>query len=192
MSQRIPFLHTCFKNCPAGFLAGFLIFALVCIVPVSFLNAAPVRIPVKDSPGSTVELPGTPQRIVSLVPSAAEILVRIGAGSTLLGTTYHDVSLKDSEKRTIVGGFFNPSMARVKALNPDLVILSPIHKEISLELTSLNIPVFVYDTRDLDGAWNLMEALGRMTGLVAEAEALIRETQGYAGPCPGQACQSQG
>ncbi len=111
MSQRIPYLDHRFKN----FLAGFLIFALVCIVPVSFLNAAPVKKTAKDSQGNTVELPGTPQRIVSLVPSAAEILVRIGAGSNLLGTTYHDVSLKGSEKRAIIGGFFNPSIARVNA-----------------------------------------------------------------------------
>jgi len=71
------------------------------------------RILVQDSTGATLVFEQPPQSIVSLVPTASEILVTIGAGDRLKGPTYHDVTLSGSDKREVVGGFFNPCYAHV-------------------------------------------------------------------------------
>ncbi|MEH0019524.1 MAG: helical backbone metal receptor [Desulfobacter sp.] len=157
---------------PAWLLAAAIIIAAI---PST---AAQHQVRLTDSQGTSLEFSELPSRIVSLVPSAAEILVRIGAGGVLVGTTYHDTSLNGSEKRTLVGGFFNPSLARVMSLDPDLVIASPIHREMIPALRAADIPVFVYETKRLDQAWELMAAMGTLSGMDTAAEKLVSENRG--------------
>ncbi|MCG8617445.1 MAG: helical backbone metal receptor [Desulfobacterales bacterium] len=130
-----------------------------------------------DSQGTRLEFSELPERIVSLVPSAAEILVAIGAGDRLIGSTYHDTTLKGSGKRTIIGGFFNPSLGRIKSLAPDLVIAAPLHKDIIRTFRGAGTPVFVYTTPALDHAWELMAAMGEISGRETAADELIRENR---------------
>lgn len=62
-----------------------------------------------------------PLRVVSLVPSATEILVALGAADRLVGRTDFDT---DSTVRSLpsVGGGLHPSLEALTALEPDLVI----------------------------------------------------------------------
>ncbi|WDP84827.1 MAG: adenosylcobinamide amidohydrolase [Desulfobacter sp.] len=146
---------------------------LFCLMFLSRAHGLEIR----DSLGNTIDLDAVPKRIVSLVPSASEILTRIGAEDLLVGTTYHDVTLKGSDRRKIVGGFFSPSLARIKSLNPDFLIVSPLHGSMIQAFKPSGIPVFVYETTTLDHAWELMACLGRITGKEAPAQALIQENQ---------------
>jgi iron complex transport system substrate-binding protein len=63
----------------------------------------------------------SPRRIVSLVPSATEIVVALGAQSKIVAVSrYDDVPELRSVPR--VGGFLDPSVEAVVASHPDLVI----------------------------------------------------------------------
>jgi adenosylcobinamide amidohydrolase/ABC-type Fe3+-hydroxamate transport system substrate-binding protein len=146
--------------------------AVFCLV-----NVAAARIQVQDSTGATLIFDQPPQRIVSLVPTASEILVAIGAGDRLKGTTYHDVTLAGSGKRTVVGGFFNPSYVHVKTLRPDLLIAASFHDQIIADARASGLSVFIYDTTSLDQAWDQMKTLGRITGHGTQARDLVEQNK---------------
>lgn len=96
---------------------------LVCLLGMSSLTwASPIEI--TDDAGKVIHLDNCPRRVVSLVPSATEIIFAIGAGDALSGIAYHSASIRGAAGKTLVGGFFSPSTERVMALKPDLVIVS--------------------------------------------------------------------
>jgi len=155
-----------------------------CIVAFLFAGFCPGRtgalarqIQVQDSTGEILVFEQPPQRIVSLVPTASEILVAIGAGDRLTGATCHDVTLSGSGKRGVVGGFFNPSYAHVKKMHPDLLIASAFHSRIIARAKGAGLKVFVYDIKSLDQAWDRMIALGRITGHDARALDLVKKNR---------------
>lgn len=74
-----------------------------------------------DDAGAEVVLEALPTRILSLVPSATEILVALGQLDRLVGRTDFDLDGPVSALPS-VGGGLGPSMERVVSLTPDLVI----------------------------------------------------------------------
>jgi adenosylcobinamide amidohydrolase/ABC-type Fe3+-hydroxamate transport system substrate-binding protein len=151
--------------------------ALLTFFLIRFLVLPCQAMEIRDSQNRPLQLDVHPERIVSLVPSASEILVKIGAGDCLVGTTYHDITLAGSEKRQVAGGFFNPFSARIKGVNPDLIIAAPLHKEVIESFTAQGIPVFIYKTMGLDHTWNLMAKLGKITGKNNAALDLIQKNK---------------
>jgi len=85
---------------------------------------------VVDAKGKTVAIERIPRRVVSLVPSMTEILFKLGVGDLVRGITYHDVHLPELSGKKIIGGFFEPSVSAIEAVNPDMIILSSIHNEV--------------------------------------------------------------
>lgn len=148
------------------------LFTALCLGSVAALAA---RIQVQDGIGATLVFDQPPQKIVSLVPTASEILVTIGAGDRLKGATYHDVTLSGSDKREVVGGFFNPCYAHVKKMHPDLLITASFHSRIIEDAKAFGLKVFVYDTKSLGRAWAQMKTLGRITGHEARALDLVKK-----------------
>lgn len=76
---------------------------------------------VQDQAGIRLELPHPPSRIVSLVPSATGILISLGAQDRLVGRTDFDDDER-LEHLPSVGGGLHPSLERLVALDPELVI----------------------------------------------------------------------
>lgn len=112
-----------------------------------------------------------PQRIVSLSPTATEMLFAIGAGPQV--TAVDDQSNHPAEApRTDLSGF-KPNAEAIAAKDPDLVVLSGDADGIVEQLGRLSIPVFVSPAAaDLDGTYRGITELGRVTGHRPEAEAL--------------------
>lgn len=77
----------------------------------------------RDASGEDVELPASPARIVSLVPSVTETLFALGLGERIVGVTDWCIHPADALARLPrVGGTKNPDVARVAELAPDLVL----------------------------------------------------------------------
>ena len=74
-----------------------------------------------DDAGSEVELARPPVRILSLVPSATEILVALGQGARLIGRTDYDTHPPVAHLPS-VGGGLRPSIESVISLDPDVVV----------------------------------------------------------------------
>jgi len=119
--------------------------------------AAPVE--VTDDAGNRIYLSDVPRQVVSLVPSATEIIFAIGAEEGLAGITYHSSNIPGAGDKSIVGGFFSPSAQRIMAINPDLVIVSSVHSEVIKHLDS-RVPVLVVNTRQMNDAFRHIQLMG--------------------------------
>jgi adenosylcobinamide amidohydrolase/ABC-type Fe3+-hydroxamate transport system substrate-binding protein len=118
-----------------------------------------------------------PQKVVCLVPSASEILFEIGAGKTIIGLTYHDATLEGAAGKAIVGGFFMPSVERIKALQPDLIILGPFHKQIMEAIEKAGIPFFIHDTLNIEQSFGTILALGKLFNREDQARQVIQKNR---------------
>lgn len=156
---------------------------LACLVVLSALQAvAPGAAatagekPVLDSLGNRLEMDKVPGRIVSLVPTATEILFEIGAGSAVAGLTYHDALIEGAADKTVVGGFFQPSVEQIRELAPDLVILSSLHREVAAAFQGQAL-LFYYETRSVAQSHENILALGRMMKKDGAAGRIVRQNR---------------
>jgi len=139
---------------------------------------APVTVTVTmtDSVGREVELPGGRlERIISLAPSATEILFAIGAGDRLVGID--DFSNYPAETADIPKlGSFSPDLERIVALEPDLVVGSTITShEVIEQIESLGIPVLIVGSLDVRGVADSIILLSEAVGEEETAQALAAE-----------------
>jgi iron complex transport system substrate-binding protein len=129
-----------------------------------------------DDVGRHVGLPSQVERAVSLAPNLTEIVFAIGAGKKLVGvTTYCDypTEAKSLEK---VGDTLNPSLERIIALKPQLVLVSTASQleNFTSQLDSHGIVVFVTDPHDLEGVFHSIQQLGELLNNQNEASELVK------------------
>jgi iron complex transport system substrate-binding protein len=63
-----------------------------------------------------------PARIVSLAPNMTDILVELGLGDRVVGATRYDRPSIEGRAPEQIGGILDPSVERIVALAPDLVV----------------------------------------------------------------------
>ncbi|MCL2374870.1 MAG: cobalamin-binding protein [Treponema sp.] len=117
-----------------------------------------------------------PARIVSLVPAVTEILFAIGAGDRLVGVTRYCDYPPAASQLAFVGGFsgITVSVEQIRALNPDLVILSAdMHARLVLLLDNLGIPSFAVEPRNFSEVYETIALLGELCGAAEEAEHVV-------------------
>jgi ABC-type Fe3+-hydroxamate transport system substrate-binding protein len=136
---------------------------------------------VEDDVGREVELACEARRIVSLVPSLTEALFTLGCGEAVVGVTrYCTEPAGIVERLKRVGGTKNPDLARIRELQPDLVLVNVEENRRKdfegLERAGLTVFVaFPHRARDVGG---LLRRLGRLTGTEPRAAALAGELEG--------------
>jgi len=130
---------------------------------------------VTDDAGRQVTVPSPPERIVSLAPSITEILFALGLEAQVVGVTDvcdYPPAAKQKEK---IGSFVNPSLEKIVALKPDLVLAADINQKVVARLERLNVPAIVLKPRDVDGVLSNITLVGRATGRERQAADLVRE-----------------
>ncbi len=121
-----------------------------------------------------VTLTQRPERIISLTPSATEMLFAIGAGPQVTAVDDQSNYPADAPRSDLSG--YKPNAEAIAAKNPDLVILSDDIDKITEQLDKLKIPVFMTPAaKSLDDTYAEIGQLGTLTGHQAEAEALTRQ-----------------
>lgn len=126
---------------------------------------------VVDDAGRTVQLPHPARRVVSLIPSATETLLAIGAGPLLVGRTRYDVA-PEVQHLPLVGGSVDPSIEAIAALRPDLVVSweSDKRQQFRERLERLGVPIFMLRTQDTSDVYRGLHNLGVLTGHSRGAE----------------------
>jgi iron complex transport system substrate-binding protein len=154
---------------------------VVCVVGLTACSntPTPTATTFTDDIGRTVQLNGTPQRIVSLSPSNTEILFALGLGAEVVGTD--DYSDYPAEAKTIthVGSAF-PSfnIETIVSLKPDLAVaFGYTLPDYVTKLQSLGIPVVVLAPKDVNGVINDITLIGKITGATSEAKTLTTSMQ---------------
>lgn len=129
----------------------------------------PVRI---TSDGGTVRIPAKPVRIVSLSPTATEMLFALGAGRQVKAVDSDSNYPADAPHTNLSA--YNPNVEAIAKRNPDLVIISDDINHIQQQLTKLHIPTLLEPAaNNLAGTYHQIEQLGQATGQVKGADALV-------------------
>jgi len=117
----------------------------------------------------------TPSRIISLSPSATEILFGIGAGPQVIAVD--DNSDYPSNAPFSKLSSFTPNVEAIAAYRPDLVVLQSSATNaatIQSDLQKLKINVFLEVTpSNINDAYAEFLALGKVTGHPSRAKALV-------------------
>ncbi|MBO3754906.1 MAG: cobalamin-binding protein [Candidatus Brockarchaeota archaeon] len=168
---------------PAGLL---LILLLGGAMKTSAVSTDELSYPISvvDDFGRNVTVAAMPERIVSLAPSATEILFALNLGSRVIGVTrYCDyppevVDRVRSGNLTVVGGFVDISVETVIALDPDLVVATySLQAEIINLLEEKGLTVIGLNPKDLQQILNDVRLVGLLCGETGKAEQLVADLQ---------------
>jgi iron complex transport system substrate-binding protein len=122
-------------------------------------------------------LAAKPTHIVSLSPTATDMLFAIGAGDQVVAvdknSTYFGTPAPAHTPPADLDAY-KPSAEAIAAKNPDLVVLSDDTNKIKEQLDTLKIPVYVAAAAiTLDDTYHQETALGALTGHVNGAAAVV-------------------
>ena len=149
-------------------------FVLLAAVGLAFWPSAASARSVRDAVGRLVEVPQTPRRIVSLVPSVTEILYAVGAEKTLAGITEFSDYPPQAARLPSVGRYDRPSLEAIVALKPDLVFATAdCHsREFVGALEKLGLNVYVVYARSISATLNDIRILAELAGRAREGRKL--------------------
>lgn len=141
--------------------------------PVAETATFPVTV---QGGNGTVTVPAQPKAIVSLSPSATEMLYAIGAGGQVKAVDDQS-SYPAQAPRTKLSGF-QPNAEAVAGYAPDLVVVSSDANGLVAALTKLKLPVLVLQAPNgLDEAYAQELELGIATGHPNQAQQVIDDTK---------------
>ncbi len=136
-------------------------------------NSKP-SVKITDKLNRQVEISSTPVRVVSLSPTATEMIYKIG------GT----VVARDSSSRfpanimeiPTVGSAYSPNVEAIVAQNPDLIVIEALTQARFIgQLSQFGIPVFAVRAASLADVTDGLKDLGNILGLQTESESAIAE-----------------
>ena len=162
-----------FKN----FIAlALLVSALACAPARNAETPAATR-QLTDDAGRNVALPARVERVITLAPNLTEIVFAVGAGDRLVGNTTYCNYPEEAKSVTKVGDTLHPSLERIIALRPQVVLISTASQleVFTHQLQNQNIAVFVTDPHDLDGVFRSIERIGIILDHDAQSKTLVQQ-----------------
>jgi iron complex transport system substrate-binding protein len=115
---------------------------------------------------------GSPRRIVTIAPNAAEIISTLGAADRLVAVSQFCKYPPDLASLPRVGGLINPNLEAILALEPDLVILGGRCREIERLCESHGIAFHNDPTECLEDVFSKISTLGEIVERQAAARRL--------------------
>ncbi|GAA0238646.1 PGF-CTERM-anchored ABC transporter substrate-binding protein [Halobacterium noricense] len=130
-----------------------------------------------DATGTEVSLDEQPQRVVTLSPSAAQIMWEIGAKDKVVGVTQYANYLEEADKKANVSGtgqsFVN--IEKVVSLEPDLVLApSTVPRETVKKLRDAGVTVYAYrSSTSIEDVYRDTTVTGTLVGECDGAEKTV-------------------
>src|SRR5215469_936218 len=125
----------------------------------------------------TVRVARRPGAIVSLSPTATEMLYAIGAGSQVKAVDA-DSNYPPQAPRTKLSGF-TPNVEAIAAQRPDLVVVSNDAAMLTNRLAAFGVPVLDLPApANLAGVYAEFDQLGAATGHASQARAEVSKLRG--------------
>jgi iron complex transport system substrate-binding protein len=121
-----------------------------------------------ETPGGKVTIDRQPTRIVSMSPTATEMLFAIGAGGQVVAVDSNSNYPGEVPKTDLSA--YQPNLEAIAGYKPDLVVYSDDPGELAAGLAKLSIPALRQPAAtSLDDTYAQLDQLGRATGHAAEA-----------------------
>lgn len=137
-------------------------------------QTAQYPVTIHESSGASVTIKKQPHRIVSLSPTATEMLFAIDAGPQVVAVDDQSNFPANAPMTKLSG--FTPNVEAIVAYNPDLVVAADDTGGIVHALDQLSIPTLVEPAATkLEDSYTQIDELGVATGHVAEAQALVKK-----------------
>ncbi|MBC8237307.1 MAG: ABC transporter substrate-binding protein [Helicobacteraceae bacterium] len=114
------------------------------------------------------------ERIVALSPSVNEIVFALGKGDKIVGNTSYCMYPEESLKISKVGGYFNPSLEKILALNPSIVIMQENNYKLAQKLQLLKIKTKVLKIDTLSNIRNSILEIGDTLEKKEKAEEIVK------------------
>lgn len=134
-----------------------------------------------DATGTQVTVSKDPQRVVTLNPSAAQIMWEIGGKSKVVGVSQYAGYLDGASSRTNISGFGNAYVDEEKVINlkPDLVLApNTIPNSTVQKLRQANLTVYHYRAAaSLTDIENQTRLTGKLTGECSGAQETVTHMQ---------------
>lgn len=130
-----------------------------------------------DQMGRCVEVPVSPRRIISLVPSQTELLAHLGLEEEVVGITKFCVHpARWHQSKTKVGGTKKLRPEVVDRLKPDLIIGNKEENEKGvIEELAKRYPVWMSDIQTIEDALNMIARVGELVNKQEAASRLCHE-----------------
>ncbi|NCB02657.1 MAG: ABC transporter substrate-binding protein, partial [Spirochaetia bacterium] len=128
-----------------------------------------------DSRGIVIPLNGELKRIISLSPNVSEIIASLGATDMLVGRTDYCTYPPSIQNVVTVGDLMSPSIEKIVSLNPDIVIVSTLGQNQTLQtLSQQGLTVAYIDkSQSMEGTYSLIEDIALLVGKKEEGAILI-------------------
>nr|WP_203417169.1 ABC transporter substrate-binding protein [Jiangella ureilytica] len=128
-------------------------------------EAFPVTVETANGP---VEITERPQQIVSLSPTATEMLFAIGAGDAIVAADSYSNYPAEAPTTDLSG--FEPNVEAIVGYAPDLVIASSDPGDLVSSLSEVGVPAIILAPAvTIDDTYTQLEQLGAVTGHVGDA-----------------------
>ena len=125
-----------------------------------------------EAANGEVTIAERPERIVSLSPTATEMLFAIAAGDQVEAVDDQSNYPPDAPVTDLSG--FEPNVEAIVSYEPDLIVYSTEPGDLGASLKGLGIPALWQDAAaTLEETYDQIEQLGAATGNVLEAEAVV-------------------
>ena len=129
-----------------------------------------------DAANGPVTIPAAPERIVSISPTATEILFAIGAEDQVVAVDSLSNYPQEAPVTDLSG--FEPNVEAIASYEPDLVVLSFDPGDVIGGLEAIGIPTILQPSAaSLDDTYTQIEQLGAATGHIADAAAVVGSMQ---------------
>ena len=132
---------------------------------------------IKDQLQRTIEINKIPKRIISIVPSQTELLFDLGLDKEVIGITKFCVHPAEWFKtKTRIGGTKKLDLDKIKQLHPDIIFANKEeNSKEQIEELAKQFPVWISDVNSLDGALEMIEAIGTVTSKQQQAEKIKQQ-----------------
>jgi iron complex transport system substrate-binding protein len=118
---------------------------------------------------------GSPQRIISVVPSVTEMLFAFGLADKVIGVGDYDEFPPEVKTKPRVGGLINPNIEKIIDMHPDIVITYGSQQVLTERLQSLGIRMFPFVHGNVEQTLQFMLSLGKVVGTEERAQQVVRQ-----------------
>ena len=115
------------------------------------------------------------ERIIALSPAINEIVFALGAGDEVVGNTQYCNYPKASRSVPKVGGYFSPSLEKILALKPSIVIMQQNNKKLGQRLEKLGIKTKIIPIDRLPHIKKAITELGALLHKEKEAKDIVSD-----------------
>lgn len=129
---------------------------------------------VRDGAGLPVSVPAPARRVASLMSSATEIIISLGAADRVVARTRYDTSGAVARAANMGGGI-DPSVEVLLSARPDLFIAwkGQATTAVVNRMRALGVPVYLVETTDTTALFATVRDLGALLGVAPRAAAAM-------------------